>query len=71
MFNYLGSTGIFIADELGTLIGADTVILGIFESLGNGMSLGSVGVNGLFELRSWHSFVTSEFVGNGIESIHC
>lgn len=44
---YLGSTGALIAGELGTLIGADTVILGGFDSLAGGMSLGSVGVDGL------------------------
>jgi len=52
MFNYLGSIGVFIVDEVGTLIGADIVMLGSFEVLGNGMFLGSVGVNGLFELCS-------------------
>jgi len=38
---------VFIAGELGTLIGADMVMLGGFKSLENGMSLGSVGVNSL------------------------
>lgn len=45
---YLGNTGVFIAGELGTLIGADMVMLGGFKFLENGMSLGSVGVNSLW-----------------------
>lgn len=69
LFNYLGSIGVFIIDKVGTLIGADTVMLESFEFLENGMFLGSVGVNGLLGLGSWHSFVMSDFAGN--ESIHC
>jgi len=53
-------------------MGADAVMFDGFDSLGNGMSLGSVGV-GLLEPCSWHSLatVTFDFAGNGIESIHC
>lgn len=70
---YLGRIGVLMAGELGTLMGADMVILGGFDFLANGMSLGSVGVNDLPGIYSWCSLATatSGFAGDGIESIHC